>query len=336
VSRMAALGRRGLVGWAMAAAVGCGSAVGLDAGSDLPHGLLPVDERNPVIVSNDGPNDNWQGEFAMLMASSGHLVLSGIIVNQSSHHPNIVDNVSGWRTMAKAARDSGMHNIPEPVASIGATLTRPDNDDIDSTEPNRSEGARVIIEAAHRLATPRRPLVIATGGALTDIADAYLMDHSITDQVVVVASIGHTSSAGIADLGGPNGNLDSWATEIVARRFRYVQINAYYAQKDDVPPSRAAELPPNPFGTWMSSKIGKIIDLPEAGDQNSVIAVALPKFALEVERGKVAGTSPTPSGDVAEVDFSSPGDVWIVPRGDNAAATARFWAGLKDTATFAH
>ena len=201
MSRMAALGRRGLVGWAVAAAVGCGSAVGLDAGSDLPHGLLPVDERNPVIVSNDGPNDNWQGEFAMLMASSGHLVLSGIIVNQSSHHPNIVDNVSGWRTMAKAARDSGMHNIPEPVASIGATLTRPDNDDIDSTEPNRSEGARVIIEAAHRLATPRRPLVIATGGALTDIADAYLMDHSITDQVVVVASIGHTSSAGIADLG---------------------------------------------------------------------------------------------------------------------------------------
>ena len=31
-----------------------GSCAGtLDAGSDMPHGLLPVDERNPVIIYND-------------------------------------------------------------------------------------------------------------------------------------------------------------------------------------------------------------------------------------------------------------------------------------------
>ena len=50
---------------------GCGGA-DLDAGSDRPRGLLPVDDRSPVVVVNDGPHDNWQGEFAMLLASTVH------------------------------------------------------------------------------------------------------------------------------------------------------------------------------------------------------------------------------------------------------------------------
>ena len=32
---------------------------------------LPVDQRNPVIVANDSPTDNWTGEYAMLLGQLG-------------------------------------------------------------------------------------------------------------------------------------------------------------------------------------------------------------------------------------------------------------------------
>jgi hypothetical protein len=50
--------------------VACGGQT-LDAGSDTPHGLLPVDDRNPIILSNDNYDDNWQGVFAVLFANTG-------------------------------------------------------------------------------------------------------------------------------------------------------------------------------------------------------------------------------------------------------------------------
>ena len=55
----------------------------LDAGSNRPHGRLPVDERNPIVLVNDGAHDNWQGEYAVLLANGGGPPLAGIIVNAS-------------------------------------------------------------------------------------------------------------------------------------------------------------------------------------------------------------------------------------------------------------
>lgn len=314
----------------------CGG-VNLDAGSDHPHGRLPVDERNPIIVSNDGARDNWHGEFSMALASGGHLNLAGIIVNSSPVYPSIESNVQDWRDMVKAAKDSGMRNIPDPIASIGLPLKRPADGNIDATEPNRSEGARLIVEIAHRLSQPLRPIVVATGGKLTDIADAYLIDPSIADEVVVVASLGQPSSDGrTATMGNPNGNIDPWADEIVSRKLRYVQVNTFYAQKDDVPPTRAQDLPANAFGAWMSAKMADILDLDSAADQNSVIAAALPTFAIDIQPVSEAGTAPPDDGQFPALGPSATGRGWLVTRGDNAGATARFWQALKDPATFHH
>ncbi len=54
----------------------------LDAGYNRPSGLLPVDERNPIILLNDGAYDNWSGEYAVLLANGGGSPLAGIIVNR--------------------------------------------------------------------------------------------------------------------------------------------------------------------------------------------------------------------------------------------------------------
>ncbi len=119
----------------------------------------------------------------------------------------------------------------------------------------------------------------------------------------------------------------------MAQRFRYVQVNAYYAQRGDVPQARVVELPTNPFGMWMTSKIGEILELHEAADQNSIVALALPRFSLDVKR--VDGTDPTPStsGEPTLVPAGD-GRGWLVTRGDNAAATARFWDALKNPTTY--
>jgi hypothetical protein len=45
----------------------------LDAGGDVPNGLLPVDARNPTIILADYQRDNWLGEYAVLFANAAPL-----------------------------------------------------------------------------------------------------------------------------------------------------------------------------------------------------------------------------------------------------------------------
>src|SRR5579864_8848659 len=119
-----------------AGSLGCGSGA-LDAGRDTPHGALPVDERNPVVIVNDGYTDNWQGEYTLLLANSG-TTLAGILVTDSAAWPNLDTNLTGWQAMVSAARASGMQNAPDPIASTGAPLVRPTDGNADSTQPNGS------------------------------------------------------------------------------------------------------------------------------------------------------------------------------------------------------
>jgi hypothetical protein len=325
---------------ALLACAGGGACGGrtLDAGADRPQGLLPVDERNPIILSNDGPYDNWDGEYAIVLASLGKITLAGIIVNSSPTYPTIDDNVQGWRDMVQAARNSGMRNIPDPTTSVdGTPLEEPADGGIGSTEPHHTEGGRLIVDTAHRLSQPLRPIVVATGGRLTEVADAYLIDPSIADEVVVVASLGHVApDGGSATVSNPNGDIDPWADEIVVRNFRYVQVDAYYAQQNDIPTSMLAALPDNPFRDWISAKLAQILPFPayDACDQNSVIASAFPDFALGVARMSESSSAPLSAGSTPSLEANDAGNCWVVIQGNNALASARFWQALTNPATY--
>jgi hypothetical protein len=303
----------------------------LDAGFDVPHGLLPIDERNPVILSNDGTG-NWYGLYAVLFASTGGPSLAGIAVNTSSYATSLEDNVGGWRTLVSAARASGLRDIPDPTASIGAPLVRPARDDIDATSPNGSEGARLIVDVSKRVSLPSRPVVVVAGGRLTDIADAYLLDHSVTERVVVVAALGSTSARNGA-MDAPNGELDPWADWIVAQRFRYVQVSAYYDATRDLPASKLANLPKNPLGTLVATQQPDITDVPTQADQVSILAAALPSFVVAVERVAV-DTAATfdASGPALLPDEAGPH--WLVVQIAPTAAAARLERMLQDPATF--
>jgi hypothetical protein len=296
---------------------------------------LPVDERNPVIVANDSATDNWTGEYAMLLANSGGPPLAGIIVNPSAYWPDLAANVNAWNDMIMAARESGLRGIPEATGSPADPLVRPDDGKIESTTPNMSRGAKVILDKSAQLSLPWRPLVVVTGSRLTDIADAYLMDPSVADRVVVVSALGGATSGGNV-MGWPNGELDAWADWIVGQRFRYVQINGYYDQQGDVPAARAADLPANPFGAWMAAKVASVFQIPMSSDQIGVLAVGLPTFVTAVSRAVVdpAAAFDATTGPllVAQAD----GSAWVAPSCDTAMAADRLWKMLLDPRTFGH
>jgi hypothetical protein len=306
-----------------------------DAGSSPPHGLLPVDERNPIVLINDSNYDNWHGEYAVLLANSGGPSLAGIIVGTSPNATDIDTNVAEWRELVAAARASGLANIPDPIASIGAPLVRPASGDIDATVANRSEGALFIVNESARRSVPYRPLVVQTGGRLTDVADAYLIDPTVTERVVIVSSLGSLSASG-AVMSRPNGEMDPWADTIVTSRFRYVQISAYYDQLTDVPAARVSELPKNAFGNWMAAKQAGIWSIPQAGDQGGVAALGIPGFVTAVERASAAG--PVAAGAAAGPDLTADPEasLWLVTGVAGTVATDRFWQLLLDPATFAH
>src|SRR5690606_28960357 len=167
---------------------GCGGT--LDAGSDretegpiATDTGLPVNGSNRVILSNDGATDNWQGEFAFLLLAQG-LRLDGLIVNDSGAWPDLNSNVSDWQAMSDAASQSGIDGLPALTPSNGPRLIRPESGEILDTSPNHSAGAELIVQAALDVEDP--PLVVVTGGRLTDVADAYLIEPAIADRIVIV------------------------------------------------------------------------------------------------------------------------------------------------------
>jgi hypothetical protein len=313
---------------ALASAMGCTTT--RDLGSSVPHGRLPVDERNPIVLANDGAYDNWQGEYAVLLANGGGPKLAGIIVNTSPPWPDIDANVAGWRGLIAAAQASGLGDIPDPTTSVGAPLVRPASGQIEATTPNRSEGARLIVDKSARLSLPYRPLVVVTGGRLTDVADAYLIDPTVAERVVVVSSLGTATDAGGA-MGAPNGEMDPWADAIVTARFRFVQVSAFYDQLTDVPASRVPELPANPLGEWIAAKQPQIWNLPAAADQVGVVAVGIPSYAAAVTHVAAAALigAGASSGPDLVTDPDGPG--WLVTQSASAGATERFWQLLGQT-----
>ena len=318
---------------AIALAAGCGGT--LDAGRDRPHGLLPIDERNPVILANDNWSDNWSGEYTALLANSGGPPLAGIIVNATNYWSDLNSNATGWTKLVTAAQSSGLARLPPVTASAGAPLVRPADGQVDSTVPNNSSGAQLIVRLSRELSLPLRPLVVLVDTSLTDIADAYLLDHTVVDRVVIVAALGQYAAPN-GSMTGPNGDLDAWADWIVAQHFRYVQISTYYDQTGDVTMSQLANLPQNALGTWMADKQPNLFKIPTASDQVTVLSAGLPAFATGVQRAAPDTSAAFQSGQGPPLLPRPDGNVWLVTKIAAPLAAARLWQMLLDPATFTH
>ncbi len=307
--------------------------VSLDAGRDHPHGLLPIDERNPIILNNDNLDDNWQGVYALLFANAGSPPLAGIVINDSGYVADTNKSISDWKALVSAARKSGMRDLPDPLLSLVPALARPSDGDIDATPFTPSSGARLIVDTSARLALPYRPVVVVTGTRLTEVAVAYLMDRTVVDRVVVVSAVGSTSgSRGV--MGPPNGDLDPWADWIVASKFRYVQSSVRYDQTADVTAAQVGSLPKNPFGDFIAGLQPIVEGITERADQVSILAAALPKFVVSVTRVAIdpAATFSTTAGPNLVPTPNARG--WLVTGINAEVARVRLWEMLNDPKTF--
>jgi hypothetical protein len=331
--RRCPLGREELSAAAVGVLLFAGCTETLDAGFNRPRGPLPVGPTNPVILYEDDWSGDWLGEYAVLLASSGGPPLAGIIVNASKIWGDLSINTSGWNDLVNAARASHLPKIPDVTSSAGAVLKVPANGQIDSTTPNNSLGAQRIRDLSSQLSQPNLPVVVVAATSLTDLADAYLIDHSVVDRVVVVAALGGYSAPN-ASMNAPNGDMDPWADWIVAQRFRYIQVSTYYDQTGDVTPADLPSLPKNPLGNRIATKQPNIIDIPQAADQVALLAVELPGFAVSAQQvsADTSGGFDTTQGPPLVPDPN--GEDWVVTQIAAPLAQSSLWHALLDPQTF--
>lgn len=214
---------------------------------------LPFDRTSPVIYDNDGAVESGYTDFyIMALASAGVINLRGIITTGTyGEQPPFVPRSEEYlllerRELVAKARRSGMRNIPDPTPGPGVSLSsrRPASGVIEHTSPVGAKGSWLIVNEA-RQATPSRPLVVVMGGQGSALADAYLLDNSIADNVVAVWLVGgKRDSNGILHGFEYNAYTDSWATHIIFERLRVV---AFPVEDEEhvpyTPKSQFAQLP---------------------------------------------------------------------------------------------
>lgn len=145
--------------------------------------------RVKVLIDNDlcGDGDGLFHLVHQLLCTSADV--RGIV----GAHVGARSQAWGQTAGESAARNnaeisvSRAEEILELVGKAGSVTVRPGAPGPMTKEgvPVESEGARLIVEEA-RKASPERPLYLLFGGPLTDIASAWLMDPSISKNVVLL------------------------------------------------------------------------------------------------------------------------------------------------------
>jgi len=303
------------------------------------HGLEidGVGEDNPLIYDNDWWFDTPDKNYLWAKAALGQANLRGNIVTrdlwdwQKGYLYKLQQGMDDAAKSIGIARRSGLRNIPDAVPGCEKAFDRPASDRIEDTRVVASPGSELIVAEA-RKATPEKPLVVFVGGPLNTVANAYLMDPSIADRMIVF----------MTDLRGYNG-MDPWANYIVATRCKLVNYGAHiwWPQRPEppvMPLERFAELPQNEMtadiyrmAKWFWERSTK----PDKPDRDDGFADGAPIFWffnhktwLEVQPQRVAGVF-----DVRDVG-GAPYDLLDVRKLDYGQTTEDFFRVLRDPAVY--
>jgi hypothetical protein len=307
---------------------------------------LPYDRTCPVIHDNDTVIDVYTEDYLMALASAGDIRLEGLITSSSIQPYNIyvpeydfesdlpisptrLNFVKNRAHGVKLARASGFQNIPDPIIGIKGHLEKPVSGRIEDTQPHNSPGTRLIIEHA-RQATQDKPLVLVMGGTLSVAADAYLLDPTVADRMVIAWLGGDVDS-----MGDYNGAADWWSAFIVAQRLRLVQFPNGQAMPL-VPRSRLVELPDRPLRQWLIEKRHpRQVAHEYDGDGQPAVALMRPDYVLEMKRksfshwGMNTGTA-VPTEPIPYFKDDDEGNIWVVTRADQSVGTEEWWRAMKN------
>jgi len=199
---------------------------------------------NPLVYDNDWWSDTPDKNYLWAKVSLGQANLRGNIVTRDLwdwRKGYLYKLQQGLDDAAKSigiARRSGLKGISDAVPGCDRAFDPPASGRVEDTRIVPSPGSELIVAEA-RKATPDKPLVVFVGGPLNTVANAYLMDPTIAERMVIA----------MTDLRGYNGQ-DAWANYIVATRCKLVNYGAHiwWPQRPEppvMPLERFAELPQN-------------------------------------------------------------------------------------------
>ncbi|MET0287327.1 MAG: nucleoside hydrolase [Polyangiales bacterium] len=173
---------------------------------------VPYTRSNPILYSNDHPEDVHTDVIMMALQSNGSINLRGIITDQQTSAPGGCSG-DGCHTAAtddakrkqwiEAARASGFQNVPSSVSG--------------------DQAVRLIISEA-QAASASTPLVIIAGGPLMRIAEAYRRDPSIASKVIVALAGFHDFDGDGRYYGETNITGDPSASQTVLEKLRCVIV----------------------------------------------------------------------------------------------------------------
>lgn len=251
---------------------------------------IPYNNSSPVIYDNDETIDVYTDDYLMALSDLGDIRLLGFVTSSSVEPFNKWVSDADFDRMIKerddglrAAKDSGLHNIPKHYVGTRGHLVKPQSGLIEDTTPLDSDGSRFIIKAAKQC-SPEKPLVLIMG-PLTVAADAYLLDNSIKGNVVVAWLGGK-----LKNMGAYNGTADPWAAYIVLNRFRLVQFSEEKISRRSYAPTvskrQLSALPPSELQKWMIAKQHPI-GLPDERDADAPPAIFLMRPDYVVRSGRL-------------------------------------------------
>jgi len=285
---------------------------------------FPLYKNSLIIYDNDDHRDVYTDEYLLALSSIGEIKLEGIITTYSpAEYPIFVE---GRKQIMKDARQSGLKNLPKLFDGTNKKLTRPASNRIEDTKPLNIDGADYIVEQALK-STPENPLVIITGGQLTTVADAYLLNPSIADRVVVMGVFGGQKI-------DYNAGLDAWAWTIILSKLRVVAVpvgpsgnrGKAYMKAAVVPKARIKnELNQEvPLFRWMYEKKHPKNELPDGHDYDGqpAILITRPDFVTQWKRFSCTGIGEK-GFPVLEADKN--GKIWQAEDADQEIATNEFW-----------
>ena len=159
-------------------------------GQGGPRPPMPQGGRVKVLIDNDlcGDGDGLFHLVHQLLCTSSDV--RGIVGAHVGAARGGAWNQSGSDVAARNNADISVNRANEILELLGKTGRIPVKPGApgpmtDRKTPVDTEGARMIIEEAKK-ASPERPLFLLFGGPLTDIASAWLLDPSISQNVVLL------------------------------------------------------------------------------------------------------------------------------------------------------
>lgn len=293
---------------------------------------LPYNKSCPVIYDNDSHCDVFTDELLMVLASAGEINLKGMITTTPENECVNIEtyelDVAGRNEIVKMGRRSGLRNIPDAVSGPSKSLRKPDSGRIEDTLPLNSEGSRLIVREALK-ASAEKPLVIVMGGPLTVIADAYLLDNRIADNVVV-SWLGGT----LIDINDYNGVMDKWAAFIVIKKLKMIQFPGGLGVPL-VTKERLSELPESELRQWMIDKrLPHVNIMPEGlfddNDSQPVISLLNEEYIMEYTMMSFYKWGDSSQGLVPIYKEDSRGNIMVATKSSQKIATEEWWKAMKN------